>query len=62
MVAVEQRNRRVFAEPTAAAGESDLLLVYSFPLLVSLDKNLELFREFSGKERGRLRGTAPGKG
>jgi len=57
MVDVEERNRTLFAEPTSTASpaSSDLLVTYSFPLLFSLERNLELFREFAGKELGRLR-------
>lgn len=58
VVDVEERNRELFAEPARVAlpADEDLLLTYSFPLLLSLDQNLELFREFAGNELGRLRG------
>lgn len=60
IVDVEERNRKLFAEPASDAprADADLLLTYSFPLLLSLDQNLELFREFAGNELGRLRGDA----
>jgi hypothetical protein len=57
MVDVEERDRKLFSEPDESVGaDADLLLTYSFPLLLSLDQNLELFREFAGNELSRLRG------
>jgi len=62
MVDVEERNRVLFAEPAPLppSADADLLLTYSFPLLLSHDQNLELFREFAGHELSRLRSEAAG--
>jgi hypothetical protein len=62
MVALEERGRQLFVAPASAnhAGNVDLLLVYTFPLLLPLEKNLSLFREFAGNEIGRLRGASGG--
>jgi hypothetical protein len=59
-VEVEERNRKLFAEPvpTASSANADLLLTYSFPLFLSLNKNLDLFREFASNELCRLRGES----
>ena len=63
MVDVEERGRKLFAESGAAfpSSDADLLLTYSFSLLLSFDQNLELFREFAGNELGRLRAKAVNK-
>ncbi len=63
MVDVEERNRELFAESasTIAPEDADLLLTYSFSPLLSLDQNLELFREFAANELGRLRAREANK-
>ncbi len=63
MIDVEERGRKLFAQPTStpAAADADLLLTHSFSPLLSLDQNLELFREFAANELGRLRGKAASK-
>ncbi len=57
MVDVEERNRKLFADRSSSSPltDADLLLTYSFPLLLSVDQNLRLFREFAANELGRLR-------
>jgi hypothetical protein len=57
MVDVEERNRKLFADrsSTSSPTDADLLLMYSFPLLLSVDQDLQLFREFAANELGRLR-------
>jgi hypothetical protein len=42
-------------ELTTPAADADLLVTYSFPLLLSVERNLSLFREFALNELGRLR-------
>ena len=44
-----------FPDAALPAQTMDVLLTYSFPLLLSVEQNLQLFREFAGNELGRLR-------
>lgn len=57
MVDDEVRNEEVtfVKASSSSATDSDLLLTYSFPLLLTLQENLDLFREFARNELGRLR-------
>lgn len=41
-----------------ASSQDDLLLQYSFPTVISLDRNLHLFLEYAGNELRRLRDAA----
>ena len=59
-VAFEERGRTLFDHPKSASlpADLDLLLTYSFPIVVSVEENLDLFREFATNELRRLRGAA----
>ncbi len=54
----EERGRKLFSKPLPETHtpDADLLLIYSFWLMVPLEENLKLFREFALNEVGRLRG------
>ena len=57
VVSLGQRGRKLFADraqPTNKA-DADLVLVYSFPAAFTVERNIDLFREFAGNELGRLR-------
>lgn len=51
MVATTHEQRELTVPPP----DADLLVTYSFPLLFSVERNLDLFREFAQNELGRLR-------
>lgn len=57
MVDLEERDRELFTDSSSAASveEGDLLLTYSFPLLISVEQNLDLFGEFARNQLIRLR-------
>jgi hypothetical protein len=63
LVDFEEPNQGLYPIPAEVPqGEDhDLLLTYSFPILLSNDKNLELFRELAGNELRRLRMEAASK-
>jgi hypothetical protein len=52
----EERDRELFARPVpgARSSDDDVVLAYSFPLLLSAPRNVQLFREFATNELGRL--------
>jgi hypothetical protein len=61
----DNRSRKPFQDEafTAPTKTTDLVMVYCFLLVLSVDDNVRAFQEFASNELGRLRGNAipPGK-
>jgi len=52
---IGERDRTLFSEQPNRSADTNLLLRYSFPTILPLDRNLRLFTEFAMNELGRLR-------